>query len=270
MERCGGLPQAIEYLVNKFSGKDVTALDLRRVPINDHFQNGWSKTLENEDLGEDLKKCFSYFILFPSNYEIPTRRIIALWVAQGWVKQSEVEKETLEDVAEKYLSELIGLNMIQVVQKKINGKVKTCRLPNALLELCLSKCVSTDRQLADHFNKNDASFAHIHGNNTTSADLQRYKKHVSFLSFDTREGTNPGEDIENFLRKAISSGCFKVLKVLDLELIFRPQLPNAIGNLIELKYLGLRWTYLEMIPSSIGNSRCEGYISTLSLLQYGN
>nr|POE60668.1 disease resistance protein rpp13 [Quercus suber] len=227
VERSGGLPQAIEYLVDKFSGKDVTALDLRRVPINDHFQNGWSKTLENEDLSEDLKR----------------------WL----VKQSDVEKETLEDVAEKYLSELIGLNMIQVVQKKINGKVKTCRLPNALLELCLSKCVSSDRQLSDHFNKNDASFAHIHGNNTTSADLQRYKRHVSFLSFDTREGTKPEEDIENFLRKAISSGCFKVLKVLDLERVFRPQLPNAIGNLIELKYLGLRWTYLEMIPSSIGN-----------------
>ncbi|XP_065619541.1 putative inactive disease susceptibility protein LOV1 [Quercus suber] len=255
VERCGGLPQAIEYLVDKFSGKDVTALDLRRVPINDHFQNGWSKTLENEDLSEDLKKCFSYFRLFPSNFEIPTRRLIALWVAQGLVKQSDVEKETLEDVAEKYLSELIGLNMIQVVQKKINGKVKTCRLPNALLELCLSKCVSSNRQLADHFNKNDTSFAHIHGNNTTSADLQCYKRHVSFLSFDTREGTKPGEDIENFLRKAISSGCFKVLKVLDLERVFRPQLPNAIGNLIELKYLGLRWTYLEMIPSSIGNLR---------------
>lgn len=239
VERCGGLPQAIEYLVDKFSGKDVTALNLRRMPINDHFQNGWSKTLENEDLSEDLKKCFSYFRLFPSNFEIPTRRLIALWVAQCVVKQSDVEKETLEDVAEKYLSELIGLNMIQVVQKKINGKVKKCRLPNALLELCLSKCVSSDQQLADHFNKNDASFAHIHGNNTTSADLQRYKRHVSFLPFDTREGTKPGEDIENFLRKAISSGCFKVLKVLDLERVFRPQPPNAIGNLIELKYLGL-------------------------------
>lgn len=85
--------------------------------------------------------------------------------------------------------------------------------------------------------------------------VKGYKRHVSFLSFDTREGTKPGEDIENFLRKAISSGCFKVLKVLDLERVFRPQLPNAIRNLIELKYLGLRWTYLEMIPSSIGNLR---------------
>lgn len=62
---------------------------------------------------------------------------------------------------QKYLSELIGLNMIQVVQKEINGKVKTCHLSNALLELRLSKCVSSDRQIADHLNKNDASFAHI-------------------------------------------------------------------------------------------------------------
>ena len=252
VERCGGLPQAIKDLVDKISGKDVTALELRRVPIN-QFQKGLSETLENEDLPEDLWKCFSYFRLFPRDFEIPTRRLIALWVAEGLVKESDVETETLEHVAQKYLSELIGLNMIQVVQKKINGKVKTCRLPNALRELFLSKYVSSDGQLADHFNKNDGSFAHIHGNNTILTDLQCYKTFVSFMSFDTREGTKPGEDIGNFLRKTISSGCFKVLKVLDLERVFRQQLPNTIGNLIELKYLGLRWTYLERIPSSIGN-----------------
>jgi Leucine-rich repeat (LRR) protein len=73
----------------------------------------------------------------------------------------------------------------------------------------------------------------------------------SFLSFDTREGNKPGELIGNSLRIGIKS--FQRLRILDLEHVFRPQLPNNIGNLHDLWYLGLRWTYLESIPSSIGN-----------------
>ncbi|GMY34754.1 putative inactive disease susceptibility protein LOV1 [Fagus crenata] len=246
VERCGGLPQAIKDLVDKISGKDVTALELRRVPIN-QFQKGLSETLENEDLPEDLWKCFSYFRLFPRDFEIPTRRLIALWVAEGLVKESDVEKETLEHVAQEYLSELIGLNMIQVVQKKINGKVKTCRLPNALRELFLSKYVSSDGQLADHFNKNDRSFAHIHGNNTILTDLQCYKTFVSFMSFDTREGTKPGEDIGNFLRKTISSGCFKVLKSAE----------GCVGEVDKPSKIGTGTSIDTTTAKAIGKVCCE-------------
>ena len=93
---------------------------------------------------------------------------------------------------------------------------------------------------------------HVKGSNTPKFQ-QSYRGLISYLSFDTREGNNPGEDVGKFLRKGIASGCFHSLKVLDLKHVFRPQLPNTIGKLVQLMYLGLRWTYLEEIPSSIGN-----------------
>ncbi|XP_035547447.1 probable disease resistance RPP8-like protein 4 [Juglans regia] len=169
VEICGGLPRAIDILVDKISGKGVTG------------------------------PCYSPVA---GSQPIP---------ADG--------NETVDDVAEKKLLELIDLNIIRVVQKKINGKIKTCQLPGFLRERCLSK-------------------------------FARYSNLHSFLSFDFREGNKPGEDIGNFLRRTIAS--FQLLRVLDLELVFRQQLPDSIGNLIELRYLGLRWTYLETIPSSIG------------------
>lgn len=45
--------------------------------------------------------------LFPQNFEIPARRLIVLWVAEGLVHPME-EKEAPEDVAERYLTMLIG------------------------------------------------------------------------------------------------------------------------------------------------------------------
>ncbi|KAM5579558.1 hypothetical protein ABKV19_009368 [Rosa sericea] len=139
--------------------------------------------------------------------------------------------------------------MIQVVERKPNGDVKTCRLPSALRELWLqdkgnssktcswSRSTSPDQQLtAYHFDDNDASFSRINGLNMNMPNVLQN-----------------GEEIGYFLRKGIAGSFFQQLLVLDLERVFRPQLPITIGKLKKLKYLGLRWRYLEEMPASIGN-----------------
>ncbi len=62
--------------------------------------------------------------------------------------------------------------------------------------------------------------------------LQNCRNPRSMLCFDSREGDTPGEDIGTFLQKHIASGHLLQLKVLDLEHVFRPQLPKNIGKLI--------------------------------------
>ena len=108
------------------------------------------------------------------------------------------------------------------------------------------------RCLIDHLDKEDISFDHIHGDyDTTSTSLTPYYEDVlSFLSFDTRKESKPG-DVGNFLHHGISSGCFLLLLMLDLENVFRPKLSEAVGKLTQLRYLGLRSTFLETVPSSI-------------------
>ncbi|CAI8603941.1 unnamed protein product [Vicia faba] len=88
----------------------------------------------------------------------------------------------------------------------------------------------------------------------TSTSLRTYYKDVlSFMSFDPQEGSKPGQQIGSFLKGCISSDCFLLLRVLDLERVYKPKLPKRIARLNRLRYLGLRCTYLESLPLSISN-----------------
>ncbi|XP_050233480.1 probable disease resistance RPP8-like protein 2 [Mercurialis annua] len=261
LRRCGGLPEVIVKLGKQISRTNATLEDWSTM-LSQFIQDEepWSEILEeiNKHLPLYLRRCLFYFGLFPASYRVPARRLVALWVAEGLGRQQDDSKPP-EYVAEEYLRELVNDNMVQVTKKKLNGKIKTCCLPEALRLHWYTKAKEANflkghndksggtRRLADHLDPNDALFDHIHGNNSTSL-FPCYSNVVSFLSFDTREDRKAGEDIGKFLDRCISSHCFYFLWVLDLECIFKPKLPKAVTRLIRLKYLGLRSTYLEILP----------------------
>ncbi|KAG5560920.1 hypothetical protein RHGRI_004077 [Rhododendron griersonianum] len=275
--RCGGLPRAIVQLREQFGGTESTSGAWLRVLENPEFdQQPWKKTLDmmNSGLPLNLKRSLFYLGRFPVDFDISLRRLIVLWIAEGLVHQKRGDEEPPETVAESYLAELIDRNMVQVTKKKLNGAVKNCRLPYALREICPlsepkkaeypkshttknSKLSPTSRKvlhLTHHSYGDDVSFHHILGDTTNlSPDslLPGYKHAISFRSFDTREGSQPGKDLGKFLEHCISSWYFLSLRVLDLERVFRPELPKALGKLVLLRYLGLRWTYLDSLPSFI-------------------
>ena len=74
-----------------------------------------------------------------------------MFVSEGLVKECPDKKEMPERVAENYLSDLIDLNLIQVAEKKIDGRVKTCCLPSALQEHNFCQSTSTNSRIADYF-----------------------------------------------------------------------------------------------------------------------
>ncbi|KAL6285387.1 hypothetical protein ACE6H2_009777 [Prunus campanulata] len=264
--KTGGLPLAIFRLGYLLARNTlVTPAELSRSRERISYGRNQSPWLDTKEMNkEELQK--GYFELFPGgDFEIPARRLVALWVAKGLVKLKEDEKRTQEEVAHEYLSKLVDRNTIQVVQRKPNGDIKTCCLPSALRELLLrdkgtnsttrswSQSTSSDQQhVAYHFDDNDASFSRINGLNTNSANVLNGSYPRSILFFDTREGNKPGEEIGEFLRRGIACGFFAKLEVLDLERVFKPKVPETIGKLKKLKYLGLRWTYIEIIPETIG------------------
>ncbi|TKY51751.1 putative disease resistance RPP13 protein 2 [Spatholobus suberectus] len=270
--QCGGLPLEILKMSDLLSNKDVTEKEWSSVLEQpNEGQNPWSEALnaDNINLPSHLR-CLFYFELFPPDFGIPVRRLVVLWVAEGLVYRGE-DQEPPELVAKRYLTELIDLNLVQIAKRKPNGRVKTCRLPNALRGFSLIKAKesrfpqvhssresnavpksSRIRQVADHLDQKDIWYEHIHGNTTSdSVSLETYKDVFSFLSFDAREGSKPGQDINNFLNMCISSNCLLLLRVLDLEGVYKPKLPKNIARLTRLRYLGLRWTYLQSLPSSI-------------------
>ncbi|KAL6285394.1 hypothetical protein ACE6H2_009784 [Prunus campanulata] len=265
LSKCKGLPLA---MVRLMSGKDeTTAQELKKVIqyIKQDDDTLSFCTYTKECINKfpvHLTDCLSCFKLFPKDYKIPVRRLFALWIAEELVEVSEhktdnhesdpkKKAETYEEAADEHLSALIDRDIVHVVERKLNGKVKTCCLNKDLQEAIRSQAMRLDhRRLADHVNCNDPSFDLIHGEGSNFS--RSYTDLISILSFDSQEGYKPGEDIGNFLRRGIAGGYFLQLKFLDLERVFRPELPNTIVKLSNLRYLGLRWTSLESIPDSIG------------------
>lgn len=248
LRRCGGLPLAIVVLGGLLSRKDATFNEWQKVFQSMHWQlrqepmqYGDVLALSYRDLPHYLKSCFLYFGLFPEDFEISARRLMLLWVAEGFVLPRG--QQPLEDVAEDYLEELIGRNMVQVAKRKSNGRIKACRIHDLLRDLSIS--IAKEEHFLDF----------IHGDVNADSVTTRCR----------RLGIHSGEiSITENTPKVRSLLCFdsvesnfkprkvKLLRVLDLEGAYLTQLDSEIGNLIHLRYLSLRETWLKRFPSTIG------------------
>ena len=78
-----------------------------------------------------------YFGIFPEDYPISPVRLMRQWIDEGFVIY--VEKQTLEEVAMEYLTELIHRSLVQVSKVRFDGKIKTCGVHDLLLEVIIRK-----------------------------------------------------------------------------------------------------------------------------------
>ncbi|KAK7307512.1 hypothetical protein VNO77_40646 [Canavalia gladiata] len=272
--KCGGLPLAVVVVGGLLSRKLKSSGEWKQVlqNISWHLLEEQEKierilALSYNDLSSHIKSCFLYLGLFPEGMNIQTKKLIRLWVAEGFLPQ-EGEK-TAEDVAQKYLNELIGRCMIQVGTVSSLGTVKTIRIHDLLRDLSVSKGkeeyflkifqgemagpstsqLTKSRRHSIHschdrydFLKHNASHSRslLFFNREYNADIARkVRLHLNFLQ----------EKKLNFIFRK-----FKLLRVLELDGVRVVSLPSTIGDLIQLRYLGLRKTNLEEeLPPSIGN-----------------
>ncbi|XP_017641147.2 putative disease resistance protein At1g50180 [Gossypium arboreum] len=252
--------------------------------------------LSYDDLPPYLRPCFLYLSQFPEDYQIPTEKLIQLWVAEGIVSSTEDEGngEVMEDVAEGFLDELVERCIVQVGERDPTLKVRTCHMHDLMRDICLS--IAKQENFLSIINDSSLSpsntravrrivvHQHIH--------VQRIKSSIPLRSvlffwspFDL--GLEPGQrDEEDFcclvwlvcvMLKWKRSwkymfGKFKKLRVLSFEGDMKGysgcKLSSAIGNLIHLRFLNLRGIQFNWpkIPSSLGNLRC---LQTLDLRIFG-
>ena len=252
--------------------------------------------LSYQDLPYQLKSCFLYLGHFPEDHEIYTKALVRMWVDEGIV--SRVGEETSEDVAEGYLDELIGRCMVQVGRRDSNGRVQTCRLHDLMRDLCLSKAEEenfleiVNLQQMETFS---SSMPTAHTSNKVRRraiflDQPRPSESIEearLLSENGDEGANVYVNLipqnGTYLRSLLTFDTqyssiipkvlrntdwknFKLLRVLSLEeLLLEENIPEALGNLIHLKYLSLKSASLPSFPSFIRNLGC---IQTLDLRFY--
>ncbi|XP_015160519.1 putative late blight resistance protein homolog R1B-11 [Solanum tuberosum] len=94
--------------------------------------------LSFDNLPDCLKPCLLYMGMFSEDARIPASKLISLWIAEGFVENTESGR-LMEEEAEGYLMDLISSNVVIVSKKGYNGKVKCCQVHDVVHHFCLEK-----------------------------------------------------------------------------------------------------------------------------------
>ncbi|XP_073014311.1 disease resistance protein RPM1-like [Typha latifolia] len=256
--KCDGLPLAIVAMASLMTAKEGIAEEWKNVYDSIDWQlvnNPMLARVKNilhvsfNELPHYLRPCFLYCAVFPEDCLIKRKRIIRLWVAEGFVEQRG--RMSKEEVADEYMRELICRGMLQVAERNEFGRVKQCRMHDILRELALSKSndenfgatfdgqeeviIGNARRLSVKQRKNELQLTMI-----SKACLPRLR---SFLIFSNSLSVPSLGEMFSSLR---------LLRVLDLERAPIDSLPEDVGTLFNLHYLGLRHTRIKELPKSLG------------------
>uniref|UniRef100_A0ACD5V059 Uncharacterized protein n=1 Tax=Avena sativa TaxID=4498 RepID=A0ACD5V059_AVESA len=271
VSKCKGLPLAIVSVGSLLHVREKTVEEWRR--IND--QLSW-EIINNSRLGHIrnilylsfiylptyLKSCFLHCNLFPEDHLFQRKMLVRLWMAEGFI----VEKgaSTLEEVAEGYLKELVNRNLLQLVERNSFGRMKRFKMHDIVRELAIDLCHK------DHFG---VQFEEGKCGGSLQRDGRRLV--VQKLKKDIQQSFSGIHGLRTFIALDKNMPSFTLLPLLCdksrymtvLELCGLPieKIPDAIGDLFNLRHLGLRDTKVKLLPKSI-----EKLSNLLTLDLYGS
>ncbi|XP_010248261.1 PREDICTED: disease resistance protein RPM1-like [Nelumbo nucifera] len=173
--------------------------------------------------------CFLYFGVFPPDH-LPVRRtqLIRLWIAQGFVQPKN--NRTSEEVADDYLTNLISIDLVQAVERDVDGRPKMCR-PHPVMHLVLlQKC-------------KEENFSLVLPQLNSNIDGQDMDKFQSLRVLDLEDAPIEKfpEEIEILHRLRYRSLRNKTVS----------EVPKAVGKLLNLETLDLKHKKVSRLPVEI-------------------
>ncbi|GER56761.1 disease resistance protein [Striga asiatica] len=252
---CKGLPLAIVVIAGLLSKVERTLVEWEKVADNLRGSDTCLDILllSYNNLPEHLKACFLYMGAFPEDSKISISRVVKLWAAEGFLKQSGMR--TLEDEALECILELGKRNLISVSSKR-EGKSCGCVSVISIHDLLRDLSIREARK---------EKFLHIVTNHDCddnplcenqirriNVDMEIPTAHPFFECLN-RYHSRPtvrslmysgGHPIPSFML-----GGFKLLRVLDIARVQYFEFPTGIVGLCNLRYLAL--SYHGDIPESI-------------------
>ncbi|KAJ1278168.1 hypothetical protein BS78_04G058300 [Paspalum vaginatum] len=239
----------------------------------------WS--LAFDDLPHYLKSCFLYFASVSENVILYPDRLVRLWIAEGFVVP--MKAKTLEDVAFDYLKELVSRGLVQVMEKDAGGCIKLVSIHNLLHAFVESEaqdaCFLEIHHHANVVNPNSVRRlaiqnyvdAYVHIPNA----FPKLRSLLGDFAEDQRSSSSSEEPQTQTLWGNLAELCLRTcdisknagsntllhglhflqgsrfLRVIDLNGLKIQKLPDEIGSIIHLRYLGIRNSNLEDLPSSM-------------------
>ncbi|XP_056161610.1 putative disease resistance protein RGA4 [Syzygium oleosum] len=205
--------------------------------------------LSYDHLPSHLKQCFAFCSLFPKDYQIKKQTLVDLWMAEGFIQQSD-RSQHLEDIAHGYFMKLLWSNFFQDYQEDKG----TCKMHDLMHDLaCLvagTECwAACDDKKSIHKRTRHISYGSTFN---LKGELQITRVQASalrtFLCVASDTKMKPASEVD--LHQLIQS--FKRLRVLALHTTYVEKVSRSICKLKYLTYLDLSYNEaLKRLPNSI-------------------
>ncbi|CAN4124775.1 unnamed protein product [Withania somnifera] len=264
-EKCRGLPLAIVVIAGALIGKGKTTREWELVAgsVGEHLINRDPENCKKlvqmsyDRLPYDLKACFLYCGAFPGGYQIPARKLIRLWIAEGFIQYQG--PLSLEDVAEDHLNDLVNRNLVMVMERSCSGQIKTCRVHDMLHEFCRHEAMTEENLFQEIKRGQERSFPGkqelatyrrlcIHSWVPEFLSTKPSGEHVrSFLCFGSKKFDMPSNEVPAIPK------AFPLLRVLDAESIKFNRFSREFFKLFHLRYIAFSTDKIKTIPADIGN-----------------
>ncbi|KAF7018933.1 hypothetical protein CFC21_032167 [Triticum aestivum] len=256
VSKCKGLPLVIVLVGSLLRVREKTVEEWRRI----HAQLSW-ELINNSRLDHirnvlhlsfiylptHLKCCFLHCSLFSEDYCFKRKQLIRLWTAEGFIE--ERGESTLEEVAEGYLKELIDRNMLELVKRNSFGRMKEFKMHDILRELALDLCqkncfgVTYEDKRGGSFERNGRRLVLHKQKKDIQQSFSSVRRLRTFVMLD--------DSMVTFTLLPMLCKESRYMTVLELSGLPIENIPDAIGDLFNLRHLGLRDSKVKMLPSSV-------------------
>uniref|UniRef100_A0A8I7BDA6 NB-ARC domain-containing protein n=1 Tax=Hordeum vulgare subsp. vulgare TaxID=112509 RepID=A0A8I7BDA6_HORVV len=266
LKKCGGIPLAIITIASLLASNQSVKQKDEWMHLYNSIGRGVTQgdtvkdmkrilSLSYYDLPPHLKPCLLYLSIFPEDFEIERDCLIWRWVAEGFI-QCDKEESRLFEIGESYFNELMNRSLIQPAKINEEGTVVTCSIHDMVLDLICSLSSGENfvsildntewhepnshrkyRRLSLH---NIKAKCHNHLFDSTSLSRVRTFFVLSPITCDWL----PSLSSFQFLRVMDLGNCGSCKSSSGISL-------NYVGNLVHLRYLGLRNADVHELPVDI-------------------
>ncbi|XP_016513750.1 putative late blight resistance protein homolog R1A-10 [Nicotiana tabacum] len=263
-KKCSGLPLSIVMIAGALRAR-TNKVDWVRVDKNmgEYLINKDDATsclniikVSYDSLPQEMQSCFLYCGVFPRGFDIPIWKLIRLWIAEGLIKSKPAF--TLEETAQYYLNGLVDRNLVMVMQKKSDGKIKTCRVQDLLHEFCKKEasekwffqevCPALDQAIISIHDRSMSRRLCVQPSALQDfLSTRPFVEHVrSFYCFSTRQTQIelPPSNIRSICRS------FPLIRVLDIESL-KFLFSRDFYQLFHLRYIAISGDFMAL-PSAFG------------------
>lgn len=254
-KKCGGVPLAAKVIGCLMSRTDE--VEWQSVADSDvwDLQEGEEKVvrvlkLSYDYLNPHLKQCFSYCSLFPKGHVMKKKKLIQLWMAEGFLGSSKSNKD-MEEVGNEYYNFLFENTFFQEGRKNEYGDMKACKMHGIVHDLALSVAGT------EYWSMLDVDENHEMGTKRLRHVCFALGNEFSTIPEAMYEETNLRTFIAStpkFINDAYAAQIFskfRCLRVLDLSDSAIVDLPSSISKLKHLRYLDLSNSQVTTLPDSL-------------------